>query len=314
MASPTPNEIDRPETIAVTFITTTATFAWATFTYLVAYRFVIGLAPAVSILAQAVWLSKPRGAPRRLHFLFGLLSGAATSPTARGVRGALAAAADTGPVGIVAAVSGAHFLTAYTLLLLGPVLGKDVLLSLVVGAIFLTAIAALAWRPGPLTAAAHGALSSSEIGHIAVRELLEVGPQIALGLLAGGAVAAWGLSPLRIELATVLGGGLPAQVGSALVGTALGSLSCLPPVASLFVATYLWKTGIAHAGLVSFLLASATTLVRLRLYRRELGEREGARLWWILLLSGPVAGLATAVVFRLLGLTIHYRLVSEQLL
>lgn len=302
---------------AGTFIGTAASHAWGTFSYLVGYRFVIGLAPAVSVLAQ-VTLRPARilRAPSS-RWWRALLLGIATSPRISAIRPRLRilpARKPSAPA-LAALLVGVHFLTPYYLLLTGPLLGKDVLLSHLIGTALCFAIVASTWRSAAVARHPPGPEPPDEAAaRLALLELAGTGAQVVGGLVLAGVVGAWGLSPARVELATLFGGGLLAQVANAAVGTLLGVASCLPPVANLLVATYLWKTGIAHAGLVSFVLASAATLTRRRLYRATLGDDAGSTLWWAFLAAGFVAGIGTAIAFRALGLTIHYRLMREQLL
>ena len=86
------------------------------------------------------------------------------------------------------------------------------------------------------------------------------------------------------------------------------------PVANLFVGTYLWKIGLAHAGIVSFFYASTVSPQRVLLYSRIMGKRATARFVPALALAALLAGVATALLFRLSGLTIHYKLIPAQLL
>jgi hypothetical protein len=298
------------------FISTAVSLAWATFMYLVAYRFVIGLAPVVSVVAQAVMRLRPGLAGGASSWPWALLCGAASSPSAAAIATELRrfTVRSESPISFVAFLIGAHFLTPYYLLLIGPLLGKDALLSHLIGTAFCLAGVVGLWRPPAIPRREPAEVAPQSISQLARAELIHVVPQMFLGIVLGGMIAAWGLSSAHVALAALLGGGVAAQVGSALAGTVLGVASCLPPVASLFVATYLWKTGIAQAGLVSFVLASAATLTRRQLYRRALGNQAGERLWRTLLLVGVFAGIATGIIFWAFGLTIHYRLSSEQLL
>lgn len=128
------------------FIGTAVGMAWATLQYLVFYRFVIGVAPATSVAAQTLVGTRQI----RLPFAWpaALLVGAATSPRASAIGRGLAVAAgrDAGPLVAVTFLVGAHFLTPYYLLLTGPLLGKDVLLSHVIGAGLCLAITRVLWR------------------------------------------------------------------------------------------------------------------------------------------------------------------------
>jgi hypothetical protein len=299
------------------FIGTAASHAWGTFSYLVAYRFVIGLAPAVSVLAQGILRPAQILPAPSFRWWRALLLGIATSPRTSAISprlGTLAVRMSGAPA-LAALLVGVHFLTPYHLLLTGPLLGKDVLLSHLIGTALCFAIVASMWGSATVVRCPRGPETRDEaVARLALLEIAGTGPQVVGGLVLAGVVGAWGLSPARVELATLFGGGLAAQVANAAAGTLLGMASCLPPVANLLVATYLWKTGIAHAGLVSFVLASAATLTRRRLYRATLGDDAGSRLWWAFLAAGFLAGIGTAIAFRALGLTIHYRLMREQLL
>ncbi len=299
------------------FIATAAGYAWGTFSYLVGYRLVIGLAPVVSVLAQRLLRTERVLGATSPRWWRAFLLGIATSPRTSAIRprlGTLRARTPRAPA-LAALLVGVHFLTPYHLLLVGPLLGKDVLLSHLIGTALCFAIVASTWRSAGDPRHPGGPEARDEaVARLALLELAGTGLQVVGGLVLAGVVGAWGLSPARVELATLFGGGLLAQVANAAVGTLLGAASCLPPVANLLVATYLWKTGIAHAGLVSFVLTSGATLTRRRLYRATLGDQEGSKLWWAFLAAAVLAGIGTAVVFRALGLTIRYRLIREQLL
>lgn len=278
------------------FISTAVSLASATFMYLLAYRFVIGLAPISSVLAQVALRFRPGLAGAASPWPWALLRGAATSPGAAAIAPELCLFTVRGqsPISIVAFRVGTHFLTPHYLLLIGPLLGKDALLSHLIAAMLCFVGTAGLWRPPAISHIERGADAPRSIGRLAGAELIHVVPQIFLGIVVGRALAAWGLSPAHVALAALLGGGIAAQAGSALAGTVLGVVSCLPPVASLFVATDLWKTGIAQAGLVSFVLASAATLMRRRQDRAILGDHGGEQLLRTLLLVGALAGIATA--------------------
>lgn len=85
------------------------------------------------------------------------------------------------------------------------------------------------------------------------------------------------------------------------------------PVATLFVGTYLWKIGLAHAGLVTFFCAATLAPQRLRLYGNLWGADRTARWVGALALAALAAGLAVAVLLGLVGPEIRYKLTPEQL-
>jgi hypothetical protein len=136
---------------------------------------------------------------------------------------------------------------------------------------------------------------------------------VVYGLLLGGFVAAWGLSRAHVAPAALFGGGLTTQAVNAGIGLSVSFLTWMNPVANLFVGTYLWKVGIAHAGMLSFFLASLVSWPRVRLYRQALGRRQGVRLAAVLALAALAAGLLVALLFRLAGLSIRYKLMAEQM-
>jgi hypothetical protein len=88
----------------------------------------------------------------------------------------------------------------------------------------------------------------------------------------------------------------------------------MSPVANLFVGTYVWKVGIAHAGLVSFFFGSLISWPRVRLYQKALGHRQGTVFAVVLALAAIAAGFLVALFFHFAGLSIHYKLVAQQML
>jgi hypothetical protein len=86
------------------------------------------------------------------------------------------------------------------------------------------------------------------------------------------------------------------------------------PAAMPFIGTYLWKTGLAHAGLVAFFCPAPMTPARLLRFRRDLGMRAAVTLALLLTGIAVASGMITALVYRAAGLTIHYKLIAEQLL
>jgi hypothetical protein len=70
----------------------------------------------------------------------------------------------------------------------------------------------------------------------------------------------------------------------------------------------------AAAGLVAFFCAAPMTPTRLLRFRRDLGMRAAVTLALLLTGTAVASGMITAVLYRLTGLTIHYKLIPEQLL
>lgn len=280
--------------------------------YLFAYAFVLLLAPIAHLALLAL-------APARRGRLGGRLgaAGAAvaavTSPLSRkSMERNLQAGASPAAVVTYLAVSDA--LAAPYWILLGPLLGKDFLLSHVMGIALFGLFAAglsrgfgVAPAPAPEAPAEPGGLAAL-LGAAALRYVVLV----ALGLALGGLVAAWGFSPWAWAPAEIGAGGFWTQLANGGIGIALALLG-VPPVANLFVGTYLWKAGLAHAGIVAFFCAVPAAPTRWGLYARVFGRSGAARLVAALLVGALLAGLATAWVFGAADLAIRYKLIPEQL-
>ncbi len=311
------------------FATTALEMAWATFHYLVLYRFAIGFAFFFSVLLQLFfparkWLEIIQGRSGWIALLAAAGLGITTSPGRRAIEENfrhLAAAGASAKV-LVAYLLASHSFTLYYLLMLGPLLGKDVLFSHILGGGVVFTIASLSlgvfFKKPALSQADLGpsppAVRRQGFIKTAASELWAAGPLALWGLLLGGILAAWGLSPWHIPPATLYGSGLASQALNAALGLGVSFLAWMSPVANLFVGTYLWKIGIAHAGLVSFFFGSLTSWPRVRLYRRVLGPQKGTVLALVLALAALAAGLLVTLFFHLTGLSIRYKLIAEQML
>ncbi len=251
-----------------------------------------------------------------------------------------------------------HNLTVYYLFLLGPLLGKDVLLSHLIGGIIfmgvasrLTGLFGVDWTtlrsapgvdwttlrsapgvdwttlrsaPGVDWTTLRSApgvedslslsLEKQSFWPLFLDELQRILGLMGYGLLLGGLIAAWGLSPWTVVPAYITTNRWFTQVINALLGGVVSMILWMWPVANLFVGTYLWKIGLAHAGLVTFFYASTISPQRLRLYAQVKGKEQAIRFGTALALAAILAGLGTAILFHLLGLRINYKLVLEQLL
>jgi hypothetical protein len=204
-------------------------------------------------------------------------------------------------------------------------LGKDVLLSHVLGAVAVFIVASLSLhfvfgktrtpdQPQGAADSARPTSPSHQLAKITGTELWTAGPRFLYGLLLGGLIAAWGLSPWHVVPATLLGNGTTAQGINAVLGLSTSFLTWMSPVANLFVGTYVWKVGIAHAGLVSFFFGSLVSWPRVRLYQSVFGQRQGTVFTLVLTLATIVAGLLVALLFHFTGLSINYKLVAQQML
>jgi uncharacterized membrane protein YraQ (UPF0718 family) len=313
-------------------VTTALEMAWATLHYIVFYRFAIGFAFFFSVLLQFFfpaerWLLSIRGRSGSVLILAAAGLGLTTSSGRQGIESNFQRLVAEGAslTALVAYLISSHGLTVYYLLMLGPLLGKDVLLSHVLGAIAVFIVASLSLRfvfgktckpnqPQGAVDFARLTSPSHQLARITGTELWAAGPRFLYGLLLGGLIAAWGLSPWHVVPATLWESGITTQSINAVLGLGVSFLTWMSPVANLFVGTYVWKVGIAHAGLVSFFFGSLVSWPRVRLYQRVLGQRQGTVFALVLVLAVVVAGLLVALSFHLTPLSINYKLIAEQML
>ncbi len=291
--------------------------AAATAGYLLAYRG--ALVVAVSGGALARWLAPSGPSCGSRQTFWRVLSAGIAMPSAKADLAAIIWAARLHPEAAPALLIGTHVFTPYHLILLGPLLGKDALGSVVLGGVIAAALATVVARWLPLSVAMtlrprEDAPQPITATRALSLEFIRNGPAIAYGLLAGGAIAAWGLSSWAVTPATLVNGRMAAQLLNGLIGVMLALLLNPSPAATPFIGTYLWKVGLAHAGLVAFFCAAPVTPVRLLRLHRDLGKQAAITLALLVAGAAVAAGFSTALVYRLAGLTIRYKLVPEQLL
>lgn len=294
--------------------------SWQTALYLLAYA----LAPvwAVGATALLILLRHVEGGP--------LLSrGDSTArAVARTLLAALAAATSRAAIEehlrrpganrleTIAFLTVSHNLTFYQLLLIGPLLGKDVLLSHALGGVFFVVFALLLTPASSLVGTAEPRVARPRPPRLQLvaGELGRFAALAAWGLLLGGLIGAWGLSDAAFAPVDLVTNPLLSQLVNSLLALAASTLLWMTPVANLMVGTYLWKIGLAHAGLVTWFYASLVSPGRVRLYCRLWGVRGGLRLAFALAMSSVAAGLLTALLYGASDLTINYKLIPRQLL
>ncbi len=104
------------------------------------------------------------------------------------------------------------------------------------------------------------------------------------------------------------------QFLNSLIGLGFAIVTFSAPVANLFVATYLWKTGMALSGFVAYLLAVSLSPLFWPIYVRCIGKKRTFYLLCILAVGVVVASLGVTAVWKLAGLGIHYKLNPNQIL
>lgn len=317
---------------AGSLISTAFEMARATLVYICAVKpglvgtFLISIVLQAGFPRSEAWrmLREDRGSLKRVTAALGL--GIASSPTNRNLSDCLERLARNGAgAGEMAAfLTAANAFLVYYFALLGPLLGKEFVLGHLIGAaaFVLTTVALLRFFDVRLTAPAVGlareAATSTQgwlraLWATALDDVAAFAFPVAYGLLLGGLLSALGLMKGWVVPATVGAGGFSSQLINAVGGLLFSFVTFMSPVGNLFVATYLWKTGIAQAGLVSFIYASLVSPQRVRLYVRVMGRKEGLHVSYSFAIAAVVAGLATALAFAAFGLGIHYKLVPQQL-
>ncbi len=298
----------------------TWTYASQTLFYLLAYK----LMPVWALLASLSlkmlrfdllgesWLRKSGGLSRfsgSLALAFSLpASGGRMERHLRLLKGR--------PLETAAYLTAGHGWIVYHLFLMGPLLGKDVLFSqLTAGVLFLllTAAGLSRWcEVDPSAALQEPKVQKSGRAAMIWEEVWRVSLWIAYGLLLGGAVAAWGTSDWAAPQVDFFDSQLLDQMSGAILGVFLSVTLGLSSVSNLFVGTYLWKTGLAHAGMLAFFLAAPLAPQRWGLYRRVWGGAT-SRLLLVLASAAVSAGLLTAALHGVFDLTINYKLKPDQL-
>lgn len=296
--------------------------AWEIARQTTAYLFAYAFAPILALGAQLLLVAwgtrlrqgKSTASRLRRQLLLGITAPSGTRALERDLRRRDLSAA--GPPWLY--LGWVHGLTAYYWILLGPLLGRDFLLSHVVGMLVFVLLCSLLGRVARIAPSTSSPPSEGFPAERATlpsvgREAIRFAALAAVGLAAGSLIAAWGFSEHTFAAAELGAPGLPTQSVNALLGASIALAGVVPPITNLFVGTYLWKVGLAHAGIVAFFCAAAASPLRWPLYRRIYGGRAAFRLALVLVVSALCAGLVTAWSWGILDLEIRYRLIPSQL-
>lgn len=313
----------------IEFFRTAVGIAWDTVTYLMAWWAVPVWAVAGTVVLQRVAAGWPLERWSRSGTTAGRLAGAFLLAVARPfgrseVRRNLERL-DVQPGATAVYLVAGHGLTLYYFALLGPLLGKDVLLSHVIGMAIFVVLGAVTFRVFDELArngSGEGEGESPPVGpdggprgwrQLLIGESARFVGWSLWGLVAGGLIGAAGLASSVFLVDLLPGEGALRQLVHAVVGLLAAPLSLMWPVATLFAGTFLWKIGLAQAGLIAFFCAATISPHRLSLYREAWGTERTARRALGLALSAVAAGLVVAALFAFTGLEIRYKLVPGQL-
>ena len=139
------------------------------------------------------------------------------------------------------------------------------------------------------------------ISHSFVMDWSAILPDIVLGLLIAGAVAAW--VPDSFWQGFFLEGHpLLAKIWGPLVGPVVAMLSFVCSIGNVPLAAVLWNGGISFGGVVAFIFADLIILPILNIYRKYYGRRMSLFLLGTLYATMAAAGFIVEILFGWLGL------------
>jgi uncharacterized protein len=157
-------------------------------------------------------------------------------------------------------------------------------------------------REGSLASRLFSSDGFTAVSHVFVMEWAAVIRDVAIGLLAAGAIAAW--VPAHFWQAFFLAGHpLAAKLWGPLIGPLAAILSFVCSVGNVPLAVVLWKGGISFGGVIAFIFADLLIAPILNIYRKYYGPRMAAFLFVTFAASMTVAGYVIELVFGGLGLT-----------
>jgi hypothetical protein len=147
----------------------------------------------------------------------------------------------------------------------------------------------------------HAEMRMTVISHVYVMEWAAVLKDIAIGLLAAGALAAWVPDSWWRALFLVHHSGV-AKIWGPVIGPFVAMLSFVCSVGNVPLAAVLWNGGISFGGVIAFVFADLIILPILDIYRRYYGLRVAAFLFATLTAAMVAAGLAVGYLFPAIGL------------
>ena len=144
------------------------------------------------------------------------------------------------------------------------------------------------------------------ISHFYVMDWASIWPDIVLGLLISGALAAW--VPHEFWTGLFLSNApIWSKVVGPLIGPAVAVISFVRSVGNVPLAAVLWNGGISFGGVVAFLFADLIVLPILDIYRKYYGARVAAILFWLFYAAMAGAGYIIEFLFGVIGLIPKHR-------
>src|SRR5256886_5130452 len=139
------------------------------------------------------------------------------------------------------------------------------------------------------------------VSHFFYMNVASVGPDLVLGFLIAGALAAWVPNSFWQALFLTHDSNLNAFSGP-LIAPVIAMLSFVCSVGNIPLAVVLWNGGISFGGVITFIFADLLILPILDIYRKYYGGRMSLYLLGTSYLAMVLAGLIVGGLFQLLGL------------
>jgi uncharacterized protein len=139
------------------------------------------------------------------------------------------------------------------------------------------------------------------VANVFVMEWAAILRDLAIGLLAAGAIAAW-VPDSFWQAFFFAGHPLAAKLWGPIVGPTVAILSFVCSVGNVPLAVVLWKGGISFGGVVAFIFADLIILPILNIYRKYYGAKMAAFILATFYATMVIAGYVIELVFGGLGL------------
>jgi uncharacterized protein len=156
-------------------------------------------------------------------------------------------------------------------------------------------------RPGSFTSRLFSRDGYTSVSYVFVMEWAAIIRDLAIGLLAAGAIAAW-VPDTFWQAFFITGHPLAAKLWGPLIGPVVAILSFVCSIGNVPLAVILWKGGISFGGVVAFIFADLIIAPILNIYRKYYGRAMALFLLGTFYVAMVVAGYAVEVVFGSLGL------------
>jgi uncharacterized protein len=156
-------------------------------------------------------------------------------------------------------------------------------------------------RPGSLASRLFSRDGYTAVAHVFVMEWAAIIRDLAVGLFAAGAIAAW-VPDSFWRAFFVAGHPLAAKIWGPLIGPIVAIISFVCSIGNVPLAVVLWKGGISFGGVVAFIFADLIIAPILNIYRKYYGPRMALFLLGVFYATMAAAGYVVELVFGGLGL------------